>query len=317
MIVEIVSKSGRILEVHPFTKDIITIGRAYTNDLILKDPYLDAQHLEIKFEKEAKQFLIRDCSSKNGTLIQNSNFELEAGKENAQPIGTSVHVGKSYLRFADEQQPAPAALKISKFEPTYSVLSTWWVSATLLCVLGALTLYSTYLANPFSEKIARELVNVIYSAVIALVYGGIWILLAKMQRLEGRFLFNTNLVLLLLNCNLLFELANPVLNFNFEWLISIVIFATLFSFAISAIVIFLSCVQTLHLSAKRALLISCGIGFLTVITEISNFLFPPDFQSAPTYSISMTAPSTQIRTGITEEAFLEKIQSVYETNEER
>ena len=157
MIVEIVSKSGRILEVHPFTKDIITIGRAYTNDLILKDPYLDEQHLEVKFEKEAKQFLIRDCSSRNGSRIQNSNFELEAGKENAQPIGTSVHVGKSYLRFADEQQPVPAALKISKFEPTYSVLSTWWVSATLLCVLGALTLYSTYLANPFSEKIVAKI----------------------------------------------------------------------------------------------------------------------------------------------------------------
>ena len=308
MIVEIVSKAGRVMDVYAFDKNEISIGRGYQNDLILRDPYLDETHLEVSHsEGEVK---IRDCESLNGTRVKKAKQAVSSAAFVSVQQGAIIQIGKTFLRIVDKGQALPSTLKTSRFEPVFAVMSTGWLSVILLVLYGAFTLYGAYAANPFSDKLAKELVNLVYAGVAAIVYGAFWVLIAKMQGLDGRFVFNVNLLLTLVCVDALYELLAPMVGFNLDWLLSMVYLGLGFSFVTVCLSVFFSCTQTLHASARRSLLFGGAAGFLLVASDLNDLVFPPDFSRAPSYDMTLTEPRFQLRDGVSLAEFLEQVEAM-------
>ncbi|HEV3137138.1 MAG TPA: sigma 54-interacting transcriptional regulator [Pirellulales bacterium] len=78
----------------------VTIGRAPTNQIVIKDERCSRCHAEIFFSDS--QWTLRDLDSRNGTVIANTRVR---GDYNLQP-GDIVRIGQSQLRFVHDLSKA-------------------------------------------------------------------------------------------------------------------------------------------------------------------------------------------------------------------
>ena len=311
MIVEIVTKSGRVMEVHSFQKNCITIGRGYGNDLILQDPYMESSHLRVEVNTDSSEFVATDLGALNGTKANGSKVKIEAGKSITFALGKVLTLGKTNIRLRDESYRISASLKLSSLEPLYTSLSTFWVTVLTIAVATIITLREAYLIDPFSEKLLKELNAVVIFVVAAVCYGGLWMTVARLQRVDGRFLLNMNLLMLMLVLDGFFQMCMGAYNFNLGWLLSVQYFSMLVTFLLVAGVIFVSCTQTMHLGKGVSVGVAATIAFLPVMSESLGVLFPPDFRSAPAYNMTLVDERFQLRAGVTEEQFITLADKVY------
>ena len=78
----------------------VTIGRAPTNQIVIKDERCSRCHAEIFFSDN--QWTLRDLDSRNGTVIANTRVR---GDYNLNP-GDIVRIGQSQLRFVHDLSKA-------------------------------------------------------------------------------------------------------------------------------------------------------------------------------------------------------------------
>ncbi|WP_045858824.1 FHA domain-containing protein [Teredinibacter purpureus] len=316
MIVEIVTKSGRVMEIHAFQKDHISIGRGYGNDLILQDPYMDANHLEVTFDRGEGTFVVRDLKSTNGTKAEPPLATLRPCELESFQSGEILTLGKTHIRLIDPSHAAPAALKLSAFEPVFALLSTWRVMLFLLSAIITITITQAYLANPFSEKLLKELNTGVIFLFVALCYGGIWMLAARLQRMEGRLLFNVNILLFLFVVDGTFQLFVAVYDFNIGWLLSTHYFSLVLTFWLVATALFVSSTQTLHLKRWLAGGIAGVLALLSIMTDISAIIFPADFSAHPVYNMTLVEPALQLRGEVSEAEFMLLVEDAFQRAEE-
>lgn len=79
----------------PLHAPIVTIGRAITNNLVLPDDPVSAQHCRI--EREGKTFRLIDLGSRNKTWVNGS-----AVAETVLRHGDQIRIGRSTFIFEDE-----------------------------------------------------------------------------------------------------------------------------------------------------------------------------------------------------------------------
>ncbi|HJR18086.1 MAG TPA: DUF3662 and FHA domain-containing protein [Actinomycetota bacterium] len=77
---------------YPLAKDVLTIGRLDTGDIVLSDPGVSRKHAEVR--REGDEWVVVDLSSTNGTLV------------NGQPVrrhrlasGDRIEVGETTIEF--------------------------------------------------------------------------------------------------------------------------------------------------------------------------------------------------------------------------
>jgi len=91
-----------------------TIGRAYSNDVILDDPYVCPRHVRIAPDEQGS-LVAEDLQSVNGLReIVRTNGRARVGEPVGHvPVraGTLLRVGQTVLRFCDPDQPVPRTLR--------------------------------------------------------------------------------------------------------------------------------------------------------------------------------------------------------------
>ncbi len=102
-LIEVMTRSGQVLQRLHYHGDAITIGRAYDNDLVISDPYVCPHHLTISVADE--QPVARDLGSINGLV--------EAGDRQRQVEVVldgvrSVRIGHTKIRFRPRDFATPS-----------------------------------------------------------------------------------------------------------------------------------------------------------------------------------------------------------------
>jgi len=90
--------------VHQFGTGTIRIGSAAGNDLVLDDPRISRNHLEI--DAMPNGLRVRDLGSKNGTFLQGSRV----GAIDLPPAGAVLTLGDSELALRPDDEPDPVAI---------------------------------------------------------------------------------------------------------------------------------------------------------------------------------------------------------------
>ncbi|MGQ0641667.1 MAG: FHA domain-containing protein [Gemmatimonadaceae bacterium] len=84
----------------------LTLGRGFSNDVILDDPYVDARHARVALRSEDGGLLLEDLGSVNGFV---ANAIRRHGSITLHP-GDTVRVGRTTLRIHDPHEPVIPAL---------------------------------------------------------------------------------------------------------------------------------------------------------------------------------------------------------------
>ncbi|WP_164013979.1 FHA domain-containing protein [Pyxidicoccus trucidator] len=156
-----------------------SVGRGYSNDVILDDPKVSPEHLRIE-RREDGALVLRDLGSHNGT------YRVEPWAPLAElelTPDTRVSVGDTVLRFRSRSHPveatvvgpAPTAPRPRLFEQPRTF------GLALLALVGA-SLLESYLTNYGRTDWGELMVSVMAPLMLILVWAGGWSVASRIAR---------------------------------------------------------------------------------------------------------------------------------------
>jgi len=179
--IEVLNSRGRVTNRFPVDSWPITIGRAYTNSIILDDPFISPKHIAIHRD-ESGQINAIDLDSLNGLR------DGPGGKRvSSLPLvsGKPIQIGHSVLRYCDIGEPvATAALDrgpVGRRPPSW-LIGFGGVSVVLLTLM-----LESYFGSYERLNIARSLSESLTIMSILITWSGLWSLVSRV--VVGRFFY--------------------------------------------------------------------------------------------------------------------------------
>jgi FHA domain len=187
MFVEVLDHRGRVrsrtrLETYP-----ARIGRGYTSDVIVDDPWVDASHASVTAD-ETGALAIVDEGSTNGLRPAGPGARGRVQRL-AVTNGTVCVVGHTTLRFVDPAEPMPPTISEQVGDHGPLARLTRPVSALALGValLAVLTL-NAYLGSTERTSIAKLFTGSLALLAMVGVWSGAWALAGRLLSHRPRFL---------------------------------------------------------------------------------------------------------------------------------
>lgn len=164
---------------HRLERFPVTVGRAYTNDVILDDPKVSASHLRLERTEEGR-VMLRDVGSRNGT------FRVEPWARLAELELTDdarVVVGDTVLRFRGRSHAVedtrvtaiPVAPRGRPFEWPFAFPAV--LAATVAAFLA-----HEYLTNYQKTDWGSLALAVLLPVFVSFVWSGLWSVASKVAR---------------------------------------------------------------------------------------------------------------------------------------
>lgn len=313
MIVEQIDRSGHVLAVHSFQDRVIDVGRGYRNDLTLQDPHIDERHARITCDPEAGTFQVQDLGALNATrIVQRKHRTRPCDGSSVVPAGTVIQLGRTRLRLVTERQSVPAAVPLSRLEPFYHTLGSWWFTLLIALVFIGVYTYLEYLGNPHRDNLYSESLVAVFILFVALLYAGIWSLVARTQNQEGRLLMQISAAILALLGFWVLILVEPYIAYNLPWLAVGGWFSALLAAALLFALLSFSGRQATRMSWSKTCLIAALPGVLIVTTLAVGQINRPDFSARPEFDMVLVPPAWQWRKTTSEADFLLLTRELYQ-----
>lgn len=205
--VEILNANGDVQARHKFSSLPIRIGRGYTNDIILDDDKVAAEHALIE-TSENGMLSLRDLGSRNGITLKGKRFtQLHINGNTIAGLGhTQIRVRDSNYVVTEEASDSAG-----------SHWNEWWLLASAAFIICALSLSETWINDINDNKASDYIMGIFPWLIASAVWSGVWALANRV--FGGAANFNRHLFILC--CGLLVaQLAEYVytfLGFSLSW----------------------------------------------------------------------------------------------------
>ena len=216
VIVELLPAHGSHVERrYVFENGQVTIGRSYSNDIILDDPFVSPEHLLIA--RSNGHFNVTDLASENGTKI-NGRGALKDRVAKIQS-GDEILIGKSKFKLLLPDHPVEPAKPMDKFMALRTFVDRKFVAISLTLLTVVAMVASAYLSEP-SDKFWK---NTFFSLVVGYLFMGFlysctigWIINFKFHK--GFFKRHFAVVNTVALVSIVYSVLNPFLLF---WVFSV------------------------------------------------------------------------------------------------
>jgi len=318
MIIERIDRSGHIIETHAYNSDSICLGRNYDSDLIVRDLHVDGHQLMIKYDPETETYTVSDLNSTNGFSTHGKKVKKYKSGDSVQlSSGDVFSIGRTRFKILNESHPIPPTHIISWYDSLNTILSR---RITLLAILSCIVLinvFSIYMDSPFTEDLFKDSIDIIFIPIPALIYGLIWVFIARTQHMESQLLTHISVVLSLTLIASFVTFLNPILSFNMPNVVKFLNQSGLLGSLAAFILIYWSCYLSTKLNRRRRILVSLAIPFLIISTLLIAQLKGREFKRSPEYDMRMVSTAFQWRESESTEHFLSKTKLIYKEPTEK
>ena len=182
--VEVLNRHGEVVHRQRLAQLPASIGRAYSNDVILSDPHVDPSHARLLLDEDGS-LVIEDLGSVNGLR---SDHQLRREPRIRLTSPAVVRLGRTQLRVVAGDQAVPPA--VSDPEPTGRLAAVFASPRAMAAVLAGGTLLmavSVWLAD-YEAKTSDELLGPIVALAAGVVtWAAIWAVAGRIMVHRGRF----------------------------------------------------------------------------------------------------------------------------------
>lgn len=287
IIIEELSHGHKLLSRQKFASNNITIGRGYDNDIIISDPHVCADHLQLHFNGE--DWLVDDQGSINGSYLEDSKDNVIQHKVCS---GDIITIGKSQVRFVFPSHPVSESIAISPFESLINI-ARHPIVLTLSMVLFALIAgWIINLNNANEVTLTQILVPTIGLTLgFALWPAGI-ALVSHLTKHDARFWTQMGISFIFFNLMWLSDIFENIIHFNtssnFSMLWTLAIIPLILAFCL----FWLNCYVGFHMTLRRRNIVaSCLILLLFGGSFIIRMSKQPDFNPRPQFDTTIMSPA--------------------------
>lgn len=308
VIIEIISRSRRVIERYHYTGSSVSIGRAYDNDLIISDPHISPHHAIIRDLGEAG-WQIDDLNSKNGILTR-KHQRIHARE--AIKSGEELILGKTHLRIFDRLHKVPDALSMNPVEKVIQPLSR--TSNAIVFILIALAVFGldSYLDLFVDFEFRHIFTDTMGMTLIATGWALVWALIGRIMRHDARFLLQLVVTLAYLLCEVIFSNALDLLAFNSSSGSGAFALGTIGHFILFSLLLWLNLYVAINQTDRKRLLMSFGISSSVVaLVLLYYFLNVPEFSGFPQYVNYLKPPALQWLHPVNTETFLRDAEVIF------
>jgi len=298
LIIQVGARQGRLAEIVECKGDAITLGRSFTNDVVLSDPYVAPE--QIRIERENGSWMIKILDDTNPVLLNGSPVEDDSA---VVVSGDRLTVGRTRLSIFSKDH---------KFESTRKLLFSSWLYqnkfGALLPVLAVilasfLSAFHDYLdiseSIEYRQFISEALVFVFFISL----WAALWALVGRLLRHQLHFFANLLFTAIMVS---FYIVLTPVGEYV-EYLSDNLALSAAYNAVI--FLVFLTVLLKFNLSISSHLKNSGVVAFLTSLTlllfsyGVSEFK-EDKFSAYAEYANKLKPPFAKIRSDQSVEEFL-------------
>jgi hypothetical protein len=299
-----------------FRQNQIRIGRAFDNDLIINDPFVNAAHMTLKLNAETWE--CEDNNTSNGTFISDSGGtrnKVKIGQNCAIRSGDTVFIGKTTIRVWDINHPVGPAQALDDapllFLDPRKPLPAFLLSMGLFSFLYYLNLsqWSWRKNGDISSIVLGEMMMLLILAI----WSGVWALITRFSKHQHRFLQHLifsfqwcvfSMVLTAIVKYILFFACNH----DFFTYFSLLIYGPLVFFILNTHL----AIATNVAAFKRGM-ISCLIVLsIVVLTLLKQYAMHNEFSPRPAHYINIVPVPKKLIPAIPVNEEIDRLDSVFQ-----
>ncbi|MFT4928722.1 MAG: hypothetical protein ACI8WB_004842 [Phenylobacterium sp.] len=314
LIVELISRSKKVISSQRIEGPEASIGRAYNNDVVLADPYVCANHLSLT-ASESGIWQVCDKDSVNGSF---SDVQKQLNGCQSIHSGDIISVGKSHLRFIYPNQPVAPTIRLSGIEGFLNYISSPLILTLVFLVYISLLMGNHYMQSVVELKTSVALKNIFTLLMVSSLWPMLCALLARLFKNDARILTQLAVCYTAFIIFLLLGWLDSLISFNSSggW------FSSGFSFISEAGLLFAlfwaNFYIAFHTNHTRRTIIAGGF---TLVLLLLSFLYNNasirDFNPRPSYDSTLLAPEFAIASPISANEFIANSADIFDRTEKK
>ncbi len=167
LIVELLHHHGHSVEKrYVFENGKATIGRSYSNDIILDDPFVSPKHLSIS--RNGAGIRVEDLASENGTRINGETNIQDQGTRVAS--GDEIYIGKTKLKLLLPDHPVEPARRMDAFLALRQFLDKRSVAIIFTLLVSAIMVWVAYLEGPTEKFWKTEFFEIVLGYLMVVTF---------------------------------------------------------------------------------------------------------------------------------------------------
>lgn len=300
-VIEILNRSGQVLQRVAYEGGHIRIGRAYDNDIIVGDPYVCPHHLELSFE--ADRAVLRDVGSVNGSFVGRSNKRLSQIELTDTQL---VQFGHSQLRFRSAHTQVPPAWKDISRRGLLSMFDKPWM-VLIAAALAITVLFLDSLLETAENLSIGELASAQFYPVMGiLIWSGLWSMVNRVTAHRAN--LHVHLSIACTGLALYFAGSQLISLAGFAWALDALVgpAALLFRILLITAVIVIHLRYATH-SNGRSRIIASGMAALLLfgVPALGDYLQRREFSTIPFLQPLLRPPIFQVSQGVDAKTFFQ------------
>ena len=290
LIIEVLDHFGKVKTRYIKKEFPITIGRDYSNEIIINDAYTSPKHASIQSNENG--FNITDVGSENGLFNTHPFKKL---KQIEIKDDTRIRIGHTDIRFRLSDHPIKETLlDIDKPSQVNMFMNSDLALPIILIIFSLAFMLNDYIETTTETDLQILLNNIFPLLIFMILWAMAWSTLSKIFTRRLFFYFHASWVICLTMMSIIANNIGSYIEFSF----SLSSFSLIFSFITGVIITAILFYGHLHystnlsrLKAKRIAIISSFL--ILSLIELSSLLNNPSFSNLPNYS-SIIRPNTFI-----------------------
>lgn len=307
IIIEELNRNHKLLSRHKYNQASIQIGRSYYNDVILSDPHICPEHINIVFTGEHWQ--INDLESVNGSFLSDKK---KSADQHIIQSGDIIAIGKTLIRFVFPNHPITKSIVFSPFESLINFAKNPIVLVLSILLFSLLTAYTLYLQSGVKLEVSKLLAPVIGACLMAMIWPLAVALVSHFTKNDARIWSQISITFILMNILFFADELEKVIYFNSS-ASSPVVLLTLIYMAISFCYFWLNAYIGFEMSEKRRHIVAAGLVILFfggyALIDISK---AQEFSSLPHYDSTLMPPNYLFKSGIGVNEFINDSAMLFE-----
>lgn len=317
IVIEVLNPSGHVVDRHVVNKGVVSLGRGYSNDVIIDDSYVDACHLSVSLDtplegsSDQAMFAVVDHQSLNGVFDDQKKLHP---REFTTTEGKVFVMGNTRLRLLTTNTKVVAARSLTVVSVIRERFSSWKILLAFTAISIIFSLLDVSFSNPLLEDKTDEYFSIIYIFLCVFILAGIISLIGRVLHNDSRIIIYSNLLLValimswLIEWSLLFAFYSLNAPIVYQW-ISALLYALVISWFLFVMLQWCS-----RLAVKTRWFISCIIPVLVLVDFFLPLLNTNSVDFYPPYDTTLLHQSFYLGNTLTSAEFLKEAQSLYTDN---